>query len=67
MTRLQIISNTVLVATMRGNSDVQLRQSKEGYWMTSLKTGNHFIPSPSGKITDRVMAHWKGFKINQSN
>ena len=75
MTRIQILSNTVLIATMseatyilpKGytGTDVQLRQSKEGYWMTSPITGNHFIPSPNGDLTDRVKAHWDGFKENQ--
>lgn len=76
MNRIEIISRTVLVATMAGDaeyilpmgyaaSDVQLRQSKDGFWMTSPITGNHFIPSPTGEITKRVSAHWQGFKENQ--
>lgn len=65
--RIKIISNSVLVATMEGNSDVQLRQSKDGYWMTSPKTGNHFITSQDGKISERVELHWNGFKLNQNN
>lgn len=66
-TRLQIISNTILIATMENNSDVQLRQGKDGFYMTSLKTGNHFIASTDGKISERVTAHWNGFKMNQAD
>jgi hypothetical protein len=48
---------------MEGNSDVQLRKNSDGYYMTSPKTGNHFIKS--NEMDGRVISHWEGFKINQ--
>ena len=65
MTNLQIIIDTVLVATMQGNSDVQLRYAKDTWYMISQKTGNHSIKADT--YTKRVEAHWEGFKINQNN
>jgi hypothetical protein len=50
---------------MEGNSDVQLRKNSDGYYMTSPKTGNHFIKS--NEMDSRVISHWEGFKINQKN
>lgn len=64
--RVWIFSNTELIETMEGNSDVQLRKkNNDGYYMTSPKTGNHFIKSD--EMDDRVIAHWEGFKINQNS
>lgn len=63
ITRLWIFSNTVLIDTMKGNSDVQIRKNNDGYYMTSPKTGNHFIKS--NEMDVRVKAHWEGFKNNQ--
>jgi len=63
--RVWIFSNTELIETMEGNSDVQLRKNSDGYHMTSPKTGNHFIKS--NEMDSRVIAHWEGFKINQNN
>jgi len=63
--RIEIFSKTILIATMENNSDVQLRQGKDGFYMTSPKTGSHFIPS-NGEITERVELHWEGFKKNQN-
>jgi hypothetical protein len=65
ITRLWIFSNTDLIDTMEGNSDVQLRKNSDGYYMTSPKTGNHFIKS--NEMDGRVISHWEGFKINQKN
>ena len=62
--RVWIFSNTELIETMDGNSDVQLRKkNNDGYYMTSPKTGNHFIKSDV--MDSRVIAHWEGFKANQ--
>jgi hypothetical protein len=63
--RVWIFSNTELIDTMEGNSDVQLRKNSDGYYMTSPKTGNHFIKS--NEMDGRVISHWEGFKINQKN
>lgn len=65
MTNLQIISTSVLIATMENNSDVQLRQDKDSWYMISPKTGNHCVKSEN--LDARVKAHWEGFKINQYN
>jgi hypothetical protein len=63
LTRIWIFSNTELIETMEGNSDVQIRKNSDGYYMTSPKTGNHFIASNA--MDGRVIAHWEGFKVNQ--
>lgn len=63
ISRIKIFSNTDLIETMEGNSDVQLRKSNDGYYMTSPTTGNHFIVAK--ELDDRVKSHWDGFKINQ--
>lgn len=65
MTNLQIISTSVLIATMANNSDVQLRQNKDCWYMISPKTGNHCVKSEN--FDERVKAHWEGFKANQNN
>lgn len=62
--KIWFITNTDLIETMNGNSDVQLRFKKnDGFYMVSPTTGNHFVKS--NKLNNRVIAHWQGFKANQ--
>jgi len=56
---IKIVSNTNLIDEL---NDCQLRQGNEGFYMTSPKTGNHFINETS--YTERVKLHWSGFLIN---
>jgi hypothetical protein len=63
-TQSQIVSKSVLVATMENNTDVQLRQEKDFWWMISPKTGTHCVISET--LSERVRLHWEGFKINQT-
>lgn len=63
--KIKINSISVLIATMENNSDVQLRQEKDNWWMVSPKTGTHCIKSET--YSERVKAHWEGFKVNQNN
>lgn len=65
MTRIKLFSNSILIATDPNNSDVQLRQIKDEFWMTSPKTGEHMIIDTH--LSKRVEAHWEGFKQNQNN
>jgi hypothetical protein len=59
-----IIASSVLVATMDGNPEVQLRQNGDRWWMISNKTGMHTISSP--ELDTRVYAHWNQFQQNQN-
>lgn len=62
--KIKIVSNSILVAEMENNSDVQLRQENNTWWMISPKTGIHSINEP--ELNSRVQNHWNGFKINQN-
>lgn len=54
-----IVSKTTLIDEF----DVcQLRQGKDGFYMLSTKTGNHFVGEST--YNERVRAHWSGFLIN---
>ena len=56
---IKIVSNTNLIDEL---NDCQLRQGNYGFYMTSPKTGNHFVGEST--YNERVRAHWSGFLIN---
>lgn len=56
---IKIISNTNLIDEL---NDCQLRQGNDGFYMTSPKTGNHFVGEST--YNERVRAHWAGFLNN---
>jgi hypothetical protein len=59
MNTTNLITNSILIDEC---VDCQLRQSNEGFYMVSPKTGNHFIKEL--QYNERVRLHWSGFLIN---
>jgi hypothetical protein len=59
-----IKATSVLIATAENNGNVQLRQNKNIWWMISPSTGMHCVKSDT--YSERVKAHWEGFKTNQT-
>jgi hypothetical protein len=56
---ISIVSKTNLIDEL---NDCQLRQGNDGFYMTSPKTGNHFVGEST--YNERVRAHWAGFLKN---
>jgi hypothetical protein len=63
LTRIKLFSNCSLIDSYEMNDTVLLHNGHT-FYMSSIKTGIHSVVGT--KLNERVLAHWNGFKANQS-